>query len=81
MLPGYVKDDSEYRISKNLLIKFICSAPVLAAAEGDQFMIVAILKFLRGHMFTWETLYLHYLQKSITHFNTSHLSVHEGTNH
>ena len=44
-------------------------------------MIVAILKFLRGHVFTWETLYLHYLCKSIRHFNTSHSSAHEGTNH
>jgi hypothetical protein len=52
MRPGYVEDNSEYCISKNLLIKFICSAPVLAAAEGNQFMIVAILKFLREHVFT-----------------------------
>jgi hypothetical protein len=33
MLPGYVEDESEYRISKNLLIKFICSAPFLAAVK------------------------------------------------
>ena len=44
-------------------------------------MIVAILKFLRGHVFTCETLYLDYLRKSIRHFNTSHSSAHEGTNH
>ncbi len=44
-------------------------------------MIVAILNFLRGHVFTWEILYLHYLRKRIRHFNTSHSSAHEGTNH
>ncbi len=33
MLPGYVEDESEHHILINLLIKFICSAPILAAAE------------------------------------------------
>ncbi len=63
MKPGYVEDEDEYNISKYLLEQFICSAAVLDAADGHQFMIVRILKFLRCHLYPWETLYLHYFRK------------------
>jgi hypothetical protein len=36
---------------------------------------------LRRHVYTWETLYLHYLCSHIMHFDTAHSSAHEGTNH
>jgi hypothetical protein len=45
------------------------------------FLIGRILKFLRCHVYTWESLYLHYEHKTIRHFDTSHSSHHEGTNH
>ena len=35
----------EYKISKFILMQFICSAPVLAAAEGHTFIILQILCF------------------------------------
>ncbi len=47
MMPGYVEDKDEYHVSKHLLEQFICSAAVLDAADGHQFMISRILKFLR----------------------------------
>ena len=53
---------------------------MLDAADGHQFMIGRILKFLRCHVYTWETLYLHYFRKTLRHFDTSHSSTHEGTN-
>jgi hypothetical protein len=61
MKPGYVESDDEYRISKTLLIQFICSAPVLAAAGGNVNMILDMLQFLQGYVFVHESLYLHYL--------------------
>ena len=45
------------------------------------FLIGRILKFLWCHVYTWESLYLHYERKTIRHFDTSHSSPHEGTNH
>ena len=76
MKPGYVEDKDEYNISKYLLEQFICSGAVLDAADGHQFMIGRILKFLQCHVFTWETLYLHYFRKTLRHFDTSHSSAH-----
>ncbi len=81
MNPGNVEDKEEYRISKFLLEKFICSKTVSDAAEGKTFIIVRILKFLRCHVYTWETLYRHYERKTIRHFDTSHSSAHEGINY
>jgi hypothetical protein len=81
MNPGNVEDKDEYLISKYLLEKFITSRSVLDAVEGNTFLIGRILKFLRCHVYTWESLYLHYERKTIRHFDTSHSSPHEGTNH
>jgi hypothetical protein len=81
MNPGYVKDKDESAISKFLREKFISSKPVLDTANGDIYMIARIIKFLRYHVYTWETLYLHYLRKDVWHLDTSHSSAHEGTNH
>ena len=52
MKPRYVKDKDKYNISMFLLEKFICTAAVLDAADGHQFMIGRILKFLRCHVYT-----------------------------
>jgi hypothetical protein len=81
MNPGYVEDKDEYLISKYLLEKFITSKLVLDVVEGNTFLIGKILKFLRCHVYIWESLYLHYERKTIRHFDTSHSSPHEGTNH
>ncbi len=81
MMPGYVEVEDEYNLSKYLLEQFICSAAVLDAIDGHQFMIARILKFLRYHVYPWETLYLHFYRKTLRHFDTSHSSAHEGTNH
>jgi len=77
MRPGYAEDESEYKISKCILLQYICSASVLSAAEGKLFVIVAILKFLRGHVFVHEQLYLHYLRRHIRCLDVSHASPHE----
>ena len=80
MKPGYVEDEMEYKISKFLLMQFICSAPVLIAAEGQTHMIVKILRFLRGYVFDKEHTYLYYLRKFILTMFTGHSSAHEVMN-
>jgi len=81
MNSGNVEDDDEYQVSKCLLEKFICSQAVLELLNGHSIIIVKILKFLRHHVYTWETLHLHYARKNGRHFDTSHASPHEGTYH
>ena len=77
MKPGYVGDEFEYQISRIVLMQFICSTPVLAAAEGKLFIVLRILKFLRGYVYAHEGLYLYYLRKRLRTFFTSHSSAHE----
>ena len=77
MKPRYVENEDEYAISKVLLLRFICSKYVLKAAQNNQTLIVEILKFVRGHVFVYENLYLFYLRKHIRHFETSHGVQHE----
>ena len=77
MKPGYVEDEMEYKISKFLLMQFICSAPVLIAAEGQTYLIVKILRFLRGYVFDKEHTYLYFLRKLILTMFTGHSSSHE----
>ena len=79
MKPGYVDDEKEYKISKFLLLQFICSAPVLIAAEGQTYMIVKILRFLRGYVFDKEHTYLYFRRKLILTMFTGHSSGHEVT--
>jgi hypothetical protein len=68
MNPGNVEDDDEYTISNFLLETFISSKLVLTAADGDIYMIARILKILRYHVYTWETLNLHYFCKKYSAF-------------
>ena len=79
MKPGYVEDEMEYKISKFLLMQFICSAPVLIAAEGQTYMIVKILRFLRGYVFDKEHTYLYFCRKLVLTMFTGHSSPHEVT--
>jgi hypothetical protein len=81
LMPGNVEDNEEYEISKYLLEKFICSQTVLDVVGEHQFLVYKVIKFLCVHMYTWETLYLHYLRNDLLHFDVSHLSAHKGTNH
>ena len=49
---------------------------------GDYTIVLErIIHFLRRHVYTWETLYLHYLHSHSRHLDTAHSSPHEGTNH
>ena len=77
MKPRYVEDADEYEISKNLLIRFICSDVVLRAARFNRILIIDILMFLRGHVFVYENQYLYYLRKHIRHYEILHGSQHE----
>ena len=77
MRPGYVEDEDEYKISKFFLLQFVCSAAVLRVADGNIYIIKCILKFLQGHVFVYEGLYLHYKRKNLRHFDTSHGTPHE----
>jgi hypothetical protein len=57
MRPGYVEDVEEYNTSKYLLKKFVCLLPVSGIVDGSLFIVRSILKFLNGHVHTWETLF------------------------
>jgi hypothetical protein len=81
MTPGNVEDEEEYEISKYLLETFICLHSVLDVVGEHWFLVYKVIKFLRGHVYTWETLYLHYLRNDVMHFDVSHSSAHKGTNH
>ncbi len=45
------------------------------------FLVYKVIKFLRGKVYTWETLYLHNLQNDVMHFDVSHFSAHKEKNH
>ena len=77
MKPGYVESEDEFIISKTLLIQFVCSAAVLSAAGGNVNMILRMLRFLQGHVFVYDSLYLHYLRRHVRHFDVAHASAHE----
>ena len=54
-------------------------SPVLIAAEGQTYMIVKILRFLRGYVFDKEHTYLYFRRKLILTMFTGHSSSHEVT--
>jgi hypothetical protein len=54
---------------------------VLDVVGEHWFLVYKVIKFLRGHVYTWETLYLHFLRNDVMHFDVSHSSAREGTNH
>ncbi len=81
MTPGNVEDKEEHELSKYLLEKFICSQIVLDVVDEHRFLVYKVIKFLQSHVYTWETLYLHYMWKDVMHFDVSHSSAHKGTNH
>ena len=66
MNPGNVEDEDEYEISKFLLEKFVCSQAVQEIVGDNKFLIPKIISFLRKHVYTWETLYLHYRRRYST---------------
>ena len=77
MCPGYVECIVEYKILKILLLQFICSPAVFKAADSNMHHIICMLRFVQGHVFVYEDLYLHYKRKHIRHFDVSHGSPHE----
>jgi hypothetical protein len=79
--PGNVEDKEECELSKYLLEKFICLQIVLDVVGEHPFLVYKVIKFLRSHVYIWETLYLHYMQNDVMHFDVSHSSTHKGTNH
>jgi hypothetical protein len=81
MTLGNVEDEEEYELSKYLYKKFICSQTVLDVVGQHWFLVYKVIKFLQSHVYTWETLYLHYMQTNVMDFDVSHSSAHEGTNH
>jgi hypothetical protein len=83
MTPGNAEDKEEYELLKNLLEKFICSQTVLVldVVSEHWFLVYKVIKFLRSHMYNWETLYLHYMRTNVMHFDVSHSSAHEGASH
>ncbi len=58
MTPSNVEDKEEYGLSTYLLEKIICSQTVLDVVGEHRFLVYKVIKFLRSHVYTWETLYL-----------------------
>jgi hypothetical protein len=81
MTPGNVEDEEEYELSKYLLEKFICSKTVLDVVDEHRVLVYKVIKFLRSHVYTWETLYLHYMRSNVMDFDIAHSSAHKRTNH
>ena len=77
MNPNMVENEMEYKISKFILMQFICSGPVLAAAEGHTFIILRILRFVRHYVWIYEGQYVWYLRKDIRSMFTAHSSAHK----
>ena len=77
MRPGYVETDEAYRISKLILLQFVCSAAVLCAADGHVHLVVSMLHFLQTYIFVHGAQYLHYKRSKVRHFDVSHGSQHE----
>ncbi len=65
MQPGYVEIEDEYKILKFLLLQFISSASVLSAFDGHLFMVIKMMKSLRGYVLVWDSLFLFHLQKNV----------------
>jgi hypothetical protein len=81
MTPGNVEGEEEYELSKYLLEKFICLQIMMDVVGEHRLLVYKVIKFLRSNAYTWETLYLHYIQKDVMHFDESHSSAHEGFYH
>ena len=77
MRPEYVETDEEYKISKLILLRFVCSAAVLRAADGHVHLVVSLLRFLQTYVFVYEAQYLHHKRSKVCHFDVSHGSHHE----
>ena len=77
MHPGYVESDEEYKISKFLLLQFVCLTTVLRAADGQLLVVLSLLRFIQGHVWSHEHLYLHYTCHFLRHFDVFHASPHE----
>ena len=58
----------------------MCSIPVLGIVDGNAAIVCSVLRFLKCHVYTWETLFLYFKCKHIRHFDNAH-SAHEGSNH
>jgi hypothetical protein len=81
MTPGNVEDEEEYELLKYLLENFICSQTVLDVVGEHRFLVYKVIKFLRSHVYTRETLYLHYMRSNVMYFDIANSSAHKGINH
>ena len=82
MRPGYCQSKEEYELSKYLLLKYVTSNHFLRVVGGEnyEYMIRAIVKYIRSYVFPYEQMYAAHLRKDVMHFDISHSSAHEGTN-
>jgi hypothetical protein len=67
MTPVNMEDKEEYELSKYLLEKFIRSQTVLDVVGEHRFLVYKVIKFLRSHIYTRETLYLHNMRSLCYH--------------
>ena len=51
MKPGYIEEENEYNISKQLLEKFVCSIQILVIIDGNAAIVCSVLRFLKCHVY------------------------------
>lgn len=80
MRPGYCESEEEYKISKELLFRYVSSQTVLDASGGNLTGIDSIKEWLRLITNRDEQIFLHYLRMDKRCLDTFCASAHEGTN-
>ena len=77
MRPGYCESEEEYKVSKELLFRYIASESALDAAGGNAQHLTRVKEWVRKLVSSHDTLFLHYLRKSKRTFDTFVASGHE----
>jgi len=80
MRPGYCETEDEYKISKELLFRYISSESALQAAGGHQQLLDTVKRWVQNKVIVSENHFLFYLRKHKRAFHTYCSNGHEGTN-
>ena len=70
MRPGYYETEDEYKISKELLFRYISSESALQAAGGHQQLLDTVKRWVQNKVIVSENHFLFYLRKHKRAFHT-----------
>jgi len=77
MRPGYCETEDEYKISKELLFRYISSQSALQAAGGQQQLLDTVKQWVQNKVIVSENHFLFYLRKHKRAFHTYCSNGHE----